>query len=174
MHPSIHIVGLMASGKTTLGRQLARSLGWAFFDSDQVVEERAGASVAWIFDLEGEAKFRDREQRVIDELTQMKNIVLATGGGVVLRSGNRRRLAMRGCVVHLDCPVERLAKRTAKDRKRPLLQGGDARQTLAKLHRDRGPLYAEIADYRFVADGQGPKALARKIERELRRDGQVP
>ena len=105
----------------------------------------------------------------------MEKVVLATGGGAVLRPGNRRRLAARGWVVHLDCPVERLLERTVKDRKRPLLQEGDPRQTLEKLHRDRAPLYAEIAHYRFVSEGRGgPKALARRIECALRQDGRVP
>ena len=175
MHRNLCIIGLMASGKTTVGRLLAQSLGWAFFDSDQVIEERAGAPVAWIFDLEGEDKFRDREQRVIEELTQKERIVLATGGGAVLRPGNRRKLAARGWVVHLDCPLERLLERTAQDRRRPLLQGVDARQTLEKLHRERAPLYEEIAHYRFVPEEQsGPRVLARRIECALREDGRVP
>jgi shikimate kinase len=168
---SVFLVGLMAVGKTTVGRLLAQALNVEFFDSDQVIEERAGANIAWIFDVEGEQGFRDREEQVIDELTQQPGIVLATGGGVALRACNRKILAARGVVVHLDSPLERLVERTQRDKKRPLLQQGDLRETLATLQADRGPLYEEIADYRFVTDRQGPKVLARMIEKKLREDG---
>ena len=164
----------MAVGKSTIGRLLAQSLGREFFDSDHIIEQRAGAPVAWIFDVEGEQGFRDREQAVIDELTGKQGIVLATGGGAVLRPENRSALAGRGCVVHLDSSVEQLVERTCRDRKRPILKGGDRRETFERLLRDRAPLYAEIADYRFLTDHKGPKALARKIERQLRDDGIVP
>ena len=163
----------MAVGKSTIGRLLADSLGREFFDSDHVIEERAGAPVAWIFDVEGESGFRDREQAVIDELTQKEGIVLATGGGAVLRPANRSMLAGRGCVVHLDSSVDRLVERTCRDRKRPILQAGDRRETLNRLLEDRSPLYAEIADYRFFTDNQGTRALAGKIERRLQDDGVV-
>lgn len=170
---SIYFVGLMAVGKSTVGRLLADSLGLQFFDTDHVIEERAGAPVAWIFDVEGEPGFRDREQHVIDELTQADGIVLATGGGAVLRAENRRVLSARGCVVHLDSPLERLVERTQKDKKRPLLRDGDSRATFRRLLNERLPLYEDIADYRFVTDHQGPKALARQIECKLRDDGVV-
>ena len=163
----------MAVGKSTIGRLLADSLGREFFDSDHVIEERAGAPIAWIFDVEGESGFRDREQAVIDELTQKEGIVLATGGGAVLRPANRSMLAGRGCVVHLDSSVDRLVERTCRDRKRPILQAGDRRETLNRLLEDRSPLYAEIADYRFFTDNQGTRALAGKIERRLQDDGVV-
>lgn len=170
---NLFLVGLMAVGKSTVGRLLAQALGAEFFDTDQVIEERAGADVAWIFDVEGEKGFRDREEQIIDELTQKQGIVLATGGGAVLRSCNRKRLAARGIVVHLDSPVDRLVERTQHDRKRPLLQQGEARDTLARLQVERAPLYEEIADYRFVTDRQGPRMLARAVERKLREDGIV-
>ena len=173
MRQNIYFIGLMAVGKSTIGRLLARSLGREFFDSDHVIEERAGAPVAWIFDVEGEQGFRDREQAVIDELTQMEGIVLATGGGAVLRPANRNMLAARGCVVHLESTVEQLVERTCRDRKRPILQVGDRRKTLQRLLKDRSPLYAEIADYRFFTDDQGARALAGKIERTLQDDGVV-
>lgn len=170
---NIFLVGLMAVGKSTVGRLLAQMIGAEFFDADTVIEERAGADIAWIFDVEGEQGFREREQQVIDELTQRRGIVLATGGGVVLRAANRKMLAARGIVVHLDSPLERLVERTHRDRKRPLLQQGKVRETLARLQADRAPLYAEIADYRFVTDRQGPKVLARMIEKRLREDGAI-
>ena len=170
---NIFLVGLMAVGKSTVGRLLAQALGAEFFDADHVIEERAGADIAWIFDVEGEQGFRDREEHVIEELAQRQGIVLATGGGVVLRACNRKILAARGVVVHLDSPLERLVERTQRDKKRPLLQQGRARETLARLQADRAPLYDEIADYRFVTDRQGPKVLARIIENKLREDGAI-
>lgn len=170
---SIYFVGLMAVGKSTVGRLLADSLDMQFYDTDHVIEERAGAPVAWIFDVEGEPGFRDREQHVIDELTQQDGIVLATGGGAVLRAENRRVLSARGCVVHLDSPLDRLVQRTQKDKKRPLLQGGDNREIFRRLLKERLPLYADVADYRFVTDHQGPKSLAKQIERKLRDEGVV-
>lgn len=174
MHkPNIILVGLMAVGKSTVGRLLAQSLGLVFFDSDEVVEERAGAPISWIFDVEGESGFRDREQQVIEDLTGREGIVLATGGGAVLRQENRDAMASRGVVIHLDSPLERLLERTRRDRKRPLLQQGDPRATLARLRAEREPLYREIADYRFVTDRQGPKALARQIEEQLKEDGVI-
>ena len=169
----IILVGLMAVGKSTVGRTLAQRIGYDFYDSDHVIEERAGADVGWIFDVEGEAGFRERENQVIDELTTLDGIVLATGGGAVLRADNRSMLSARGIVVHLDSPLERLLERTEKDRKRPLLASGDPKETLARLQRERGPLYDEVADFRFVTDRQSPKALAREIEETLRGQGLI-
>ena len=171
--PNIILIGLMAVGKSTVGRLLADALGFKFYDADQVVEERAGAPISWIFDVEGEAGFRDREQQVLDDLTREEGIVLATGGGAVLRPENRAVLAERGVVIHLDSPLERLLERTRKDRKRPLLKQGNPREVLTRLATERGPLYAEIAHYRFVTDRQGAKALARDIEKRLREDGVI-
>ena len=167
---NIYLVGLMAVGKTTVGRVLAESLGMQFYDTDAEVELRAGADIGWIFDVEGEQGFRDREQCVVDELTKRHDVVLATGGGVILRECNRKALATRGIVVHLDSSIRRLVERTRNDRKRPLLQQGDAQATLTRLKAERGPLYEEIADYRFVTDKQSPKVLARAIEDRLRED----
>ena len=170
----LFLIGLMAVGKTTVGRLLAEGLGWQFIDTDALVEERAGADISWIFDVEGEAGFRAREAAVIAEATQWDQIVLATGGGAVLDPANRSLLGGRGTVIYLDSSVERLLDRTRKDTKRPLLQGPNARDTLTRLRQERGPFYADIADYRFVTDRQGPKALARKIEQQLRQDALIP
>ncbi|MCP5184250.1 MAG: shikimate kinase AroK [Pseudomonadales bacterium] len=172
-HPNIFLVGLMAVGKTTIGRLLAQTLKMQFLDSDQEIELRAGAETGWIFEKEGEAGFRDREEQVIDELTQRENVVVATGGGAVIRPANRQALAARGVVLHLDSPIDRLVERTSRDRKRPLLQKGDPRQTLTDLMAARGPLYAEIRDYRFVTDRQSPKSLVRSIVDTLRKDGVI-
>lgn len=163
----------MAVGKSTVGRMLAQTLGMEFVDSDHEIEARAGAPVAWIFDVEGESGFRAREHQVLDDLTRRQGVVLATGGGAVVDPCNRTMLAARGIVIHLDSPLERLVERTRRDRKRPLLQRGDPEATLARLHHERGPLYREIADYRFVTDRQGPRVLAREIEERLRQDGVI-
>lgn len=168
---NIFLVGLMAVGKSTVGRLLAESMHKEFYDTDHVIEERAGADLAWIFDVEGEVGFRDREQEVVDELTQCDDIVMATGGGVVLRLCNRKVLASRGVVIHLDSPLERLVERTRRDKRRPLLQQGEPRKTLRRLREERAPLYTEISDYRFVTDRHGPKVLAQAIEERLRKDG---
>lgn len=162
------LVGMMAVGKSTVGRYLAGELNLPFFDSDKVIEARAGADVAWIFDVEGEAGFREREAQVIDELSARDGIVLATGGGVVLREENRRHLKERGRVIYLESPVDRLVERTRRDRRRPLLQKGNPRETFERLHRERGPLYESLADYRFSADRGSPQALAHDIARHLR------
>lgn len=171
--PNIILVGLMAVGKSTVGRMLAQALGMEFHDSDHEIEARAGAPVAWIFDVEGEQGFRAREHQVLDDLTRRQGVVVATGGGAVLDPCNRTMLAARGVVIHLDSPLDRLVERTRRDRKRPLLQHGDPAETLARLQREREPLYQEIADYRFVTDRQGPKALAREIVEQLEKDGVV-
>jgi shikimate kinase len=170
---NIFLIGLMAVGKTTVGRLLADELGMPFFDTDRVVEDKAGADIAWIFDVEGEAGFREREAQVVDELTARDGVVLATGGGVVLRDENRRNLATRGVVVFLDSPIEKLVERARRDKRRPLLQQGDARTTFERLAHERAPLYAEIANYRFCADRHSAKALAREIANRLREDGYI-
>ncbi len=163
----------MAVGKSTVGRLLAESLGMPFYDSDAEIEERAGAEVSWIFDVEGEPGFREREEHVIDDLTQMDGVVLATGGGAVKSAANRLHLAARGTVIHLDCPLSRLLERTQKDKKRPLLQGSNREQVLQRLMAERQPLYAEIADYRFESDDHSAKHLVQRIVRKLREDGIV-
>lgn len=140
-----------------------------FFDTDQVIEERAGADISWIFDVEGERGFRDREEQVVDELTQLASVVLATGGGVVIRPENRRHLSTRGVVVYLDTPIERLVERTRRDKRRPLLRGNN-REALIRLARERAPLYQSVADYRFDADRGSAKSLARDIAAVLRKD----
>jgi shikimate kinase len=151
----------MAVGKTTIGKLLARELGLQFIDSDQEIEKKAGAEITWIFDVEGENKFRDRESSVIDELTQREGILLATGGGSVLRKSNRIHLQSRGIVVFLDTSLETQIKRTEKDKKRPLLQNVDHRKVLSELKDIRGPMYSEVADFKvFVGDSNSRKTVA--------------
>lgn len=140
------LVGPMGVGKTTIGRQLAAVLNREFKDSDREIEERTGASIPLIFELEGEAGFRKREQEIIDQLTQLENIVLATGGGAVLNQDNRNRLRQRGSVVYLHAPIEQLLKRTSHSQNRPLLQTDDPRKRLEEILAQRNPLYENVAD----------------------------
>ena len=151
----------MAVGKTTIGKLLARELHLQFIDSDQEIEKKAGADIPWIFDVEGEEKFRDRESSVIEELTQREGILLATGGGSVLRKENRRCLQARGIVVYLDTSLDTQIKRTEKDRKRPLLQNVDHRKVLTELRDTRDPIYSEVADFKvFVGDANSRKTVS--------------
>ncbi len=170
MTQSIFLVGMMAVGKSTVGKQLAERLNCPFFDSDDEIERRAGASIPWIFDVEGEQGFRDREEQVIDELSLLPNIVLATGGGVVIRPANRQRLAERGLVIHLDSSIEKLVARTRRDRKRPLLQSDNPEQVLRDLHVQRAPLYAQAAAHRIATDRRSASAVAKRIVQLVNRD----
>jgi shikimate kinase/3-dehydroquinate synthase len=142
---NIFLVGLMGSGKTTIGRQLAKRLGKRFVDSDHEIEARTGASIPLIFDIEGEASFRRREADVIRDLSSQRGIVLATGGGAVLDAGTRARLAERGTVIYLRAHVNSILQRVAHDKNRPLLRTADPRRTLELLTAQREPLYREVA-----------------------------
>jgi shikimate kinase len=136
----------MGAGKTTVGRALARKLHKTFIDSDHEIEARTGASIPLIFEIEGEASFRHREAEVIRDLTSRQDIILATGGGAVLRAENREYLKSRGTVIYLRASVSSILQRTSHDKNRPLLRTPDPRATLEQLAREREPLYLEIAD----------------------------
>ncbi|HCB13359.1 MAG TPA: shikimate kinase AroK [Gammaproteobacteria bacterium] len=161
--PSIFLIGPMGAGKTTIGRRLAHALRWTFFDSDQEIEQRAGATIPLIFELEGEAGFRIREKAVIAELTQNPAIVLATGGGSVLDPDNRRCLAGRGFVVYLYASVDEQLRRTRHDSHRPLLQTADPGARLEALFTVRDPLYRDTADLIITSDGQAPRIIAQRV-----------
>jgi len=163
----IFLVGPMGAGKSTIGKYLAKQLGLAFADTDTEIEARTGADIPWIFDVEGEAGFRDREQQVVEEMTQRDKLVLATGGGVVQREENRRALASRGYVIYLHATIDEQVKRTRRDRRRPLLQTGDPEQVLRELMVRRDPLYREIADYVIDTDGCSPRTVAQRLVRAL-------
>lgn len=168
--PALHrvfLVGPMGAGKTTIGKYLAQHLKLRFADTDSEIEVRTGADIPWIFDVEGEQGFRDREQQVVAEMTEWDDIVLATGGGVVLRTENRSALAGRGFVVYLYATVEEQVRRTRRDRKRPLLQKGDPEQILRALMAERDPLYREIADYIIETDSCSPRIVAQRLVQEL-------
>lgn len=143
---SIILVGMMGAGKTTIGRQLAHVLGRQFLDLDHEMEARCGVRVALIFDIEGEAGFRKRETALLDECSQYRGMVLATGGGAVLAPENRRILKERGTVVYLRAGVDELFRRVARDRTRPMLKASDPRQRIVDLLAQREPLYEEVAD----------------------------
>lgn len=160
---SIYLVGPMGAGKTTVGKQLAELLGRPFVDSDHEIEAKTGASIPWIFEKEGEAGFRQREENVIDLLTQKPGIVLATGGGAVTRVSNRQHLNQRGVVVYLYTPVEMQLARTARDRNRPLLQTADPALKLAELLAIRDPLYREVAHHIVPTSDGSARELAQKI-----------
>ena len=142
---NIYLVGLMGAGKTTVGRQLAKRLGRKFYDSDHEIVERTGVPIPTIFEIEGEDGFRRREMQTIQELTAESGVVVATGGGAVLRQENRLRLHETGWVVYLDVPPLQLYERTKHDRNRPLLQVEDPLGRLESLYTQRDPLYRETA-----------------------------
>ena len=160
---NLFLVGMMAAGKTTLGRRLASLLGREFLDTDLEIERRTGADVSWIFDVEGEQGFRDREHKVLDELTRRSGVVLATGGGAVLRKANRDNLRARGTVVYIKASIDRIVERARRDRTRPLLQSGDLRERVTTLVREREHLYRETAHMVCCASGRSSKVLAAEI-----------
>lgn len=160
---NIFLIGPMGAGKTTIGRQLSELLRLEFVDSDHEIEARTGANIPWIFDVEGEEGFRTREEAVVDELTRRRGIVLATGGGVVMREANRRHLRERGTVVYLLTPVSVQLERTARDRNRPLLRTADPRQRLTELMALRDPLYRETAHVVVPTSGGSAREVALKI-----------
>ena len=161
---NIFLVGPIGAGNSTIGRQLAQQLNMDFVDSDAVIEERAGADISWIFDLEGEEGIRKREERIINELTQLQGVVLSTGGGAVMSKENRNYLSARGIVIYLETSVDKQYQRTQRDKKRPLLQGTDnPRQVLEDLAKVRNPLYEEIADITLPTDEQNAKVMVNQI-----------
>lgn len=165
---SLFLVGPMGAGKSTIGRHLARLLKMEFLDTDQEIEARSGADIAWIFDVEGEAGFRKRENSIIDELSQKTGVVLATGGGAILHPDSRNCLAARGTVVYLKTSVEQQLLRTQHDKKRPLIEWareseGASEEELRGLMEAREPLYHSIADVTVSTDGRTVKAVAAEV-----------
>ena len=161
---NIFLIGLMGSGKTTIGKILSKTLNKDFYDSDHVVEEKTGVKVPLIFEYEGEVGFRKREESVLKDLVCRKNIVLATGGGVILSKNNCKLLADNGHVVYLKSNCEDLVARMAGDQSRPLLQEGDLKKTLESLFEFRDPMYASISDYIIETAGKRAKEVSYEIE----------
>ena len=164
---NIFLVGLMGAGKTTVGRQLAKQLGKTFIDSDQEIEARTGVRIPVIFEIEGEAGFRKREEFVIELLTAQSNIVLGTGGGAVLSAASRELLKSRGMVVYLRGSPEQLYERTRHDKNRPLLQTEDPLAKLKALYAQRDPLYREVADLVIDTGRQSVASLTRQLRDKL-------
>ena len=166
---NIFLIGLMGAGKTSVGKLLARRLGKTFFDCDLEIERVTGVRVPVIFEIEGEAGFRLRENRMLAELTRLRDIVLATGGGAVLSEENRGLLSGNGIVVYLRATPHDLWQRTRHDRNRPLLQTPDPLAKLTELHTERDPLYREIADVIVDTGHQSVSNLVHRLEHKLAR-----
>lgn len=167
MTGNIFFVGLMGAGKTTVGKLIAKRLGKTFYDSDHEIEQRTGVQIPVIFELEGEVGFRKREAAVIEDLSHMQDIVLATGGGAVLSKQNRENLSRNGMVVYLRASVPELWQRTKNDRNRPLLQTSDPRAKLEALLAERDPLYREIADVIIDTGEQSVTTIVQHLEELL-------
>lgn len=163
MNDNIYLVGLMGAGKTTVGKLLAKQTGKAFHDSDQEIKQRTGVSIPHIFEVEGESGFRARESAALKELVQLRNIVLATGGGAILSEENRALLKRNGTVVYLRASVNDLWTRTRHDKNRPLLQTEDPHAKLAELFTARDPLYREVADFVIDTSKQSVSSLVHHI-----------
>ena len=164
---NLYLVGLMGAGKTTVGRLLAKHYGCTFYDSDHVIEARTGVKIPVIFEIEGEAGFRKREEAIIAELTALSGIVLATGGGAVLSAVNRENLRDRGTVIYLRGLPEHLYERTRHDRNRPLLQTDNPLEKLRELFRQRDPLYQEVADIVIDTGRQSVAGMTRALYGKL-------
>ena len=160
---NVYLIGPMGSGKTAVGRHLARLLHLDFYDSDVEIERRTGVDIPYIFEKEGEAGFREREREVIDLLTQLQNVVIATGGGAVILPHNRERLSATGRVVYLKTGIEQQLDRTRHGRQRPLLYTDDPETTLRDLMAERAPLYESIAVVTIPTDGRHVRAVAEDV-----------
>ena len=161
------LVGPMGAGKSTIGRMLAKELGYRFLDSDRIIEERCGANIPWIFDVEGESGFRERETAMLKELSEEPGTVLATGGGAVMRSEKHAVLKSDAMVVYLRASIDQQIERTRKDRNRPLLQNDNPEAVLRKLFALRDPIYTELADIVMHTDRKSPRLVVRQLVNRL-------
>lgn len=160
---AIFLVGPMGAGKSTIGKMLAAELGLAFIDIDKEIEERCGADIAWIFDVEGEEGFRTRETSVLADLASKGGVVIATGGGIVMKNQNRDILQSKGTVVYLETAVDIQVERTSKDKKRPLLQNDDPAAVLSALMGIRDPLYRSVSDFVVSTNANSPRWVVKEI-----------
>lgn len=170
---NIYLIGLMGVGKTTIGRQLARSLKRPFFDSDKAIEEKTGVDIPTIFEYEGEEGFRQREMKVIKQLTEESGIILATGGGAVIKQQNRELLKANGFVVYLYCSVEKIIERTRKDTQRPLLNTDNPRKKIELLIQQRHELYLDCADYKIDTGKKQGREVIKNIIKAYRTAGGI-
>ncbi|MCG8487614.1 MAG: shikimate kinase AroK [Candidatus Thiodiazotropha sp.] len=164
---NLFLIGPMGAGKTTVGRQLAEHFRKEFIDSDLEIQRRTGVDIPTIFEFEGEQGFRQREQEVIDELTRRDEVVLATGGGAVIKEQNRKALSSRGLVIYLHCTVEQQFERTHRDKNRPLLQTDDPMAKLKSLMAERDPLYRQTADLLISTEGRNTQAVVQDIRKQV-------
>ncbi|MBP6261260.1 MAG: shikimate kinase AroK [Chromatiaceae bacterium] len=164
---NIFLIGPMGAGKSTIGRQLAEALSFRFEDSDHEIQRRTGVDISTIFEYEGEEGFRNREQQTIADLTNQEGIVLATGGGAILREVSRQNLAARGVVIYLHCSPEQQFSRTNRDRNRPLLQTEDPLERLRQLMDEREPFYRQVADLVVSTEKRGTASVVKEIRRRL-------
>lgn len=165
---NVFLIGPMGAGKTSVGQALAAQLNLNYYDTDQVIQERSGADIPWIFDVEGERGYRDREARIIDELSKKEGVLLATGGGAVLYESNRQVLAKRGTVIYLHVSIDKQVDRTKRTDHRPLLKGQkNPRVILEELSKERNPLYKSIADYTYNTDDKTVKQVVAMILNDL-------
>ena len=173
--PNIYLIGPMGSGKTAVGKQLAKLLKVPFYDSDAEIEKTAGVDIPYIFEKEGEANFRKRECEAIDQLTQLNGIVMATGGGAILAEENRNHINARGKVVYLHTSIEQQLERTRHSRHRPMLNVADPEQRLRNLFAIRSPLYESIATIIVHTDHRRVIAVAQDIidQLHLKNTGQI-
>ena len=160
---NIFIVGPMGSGKSTVGKIISNELFLNFYDTDEEIETRTGASIDWIFDLEGEDGFRKRESKILEEMVQQNSIVLSTGGGIILSESNRELLSSRGSVFYLATPIAVQLERTSKDKDRPLLKNGDPGKILEELHMSRESLYEAVADHVVNTEGKSSQEVSAEI-----------
>ena len=165
---SIFLIGPMGSGKSTVGRALAKKIGYDFLDSDREIEARCGVDIPTIFDYEGEIGFRDREERMLDELSSRQKLVLATGGGSILREASRDRLKNRGYVILLSVDLDEQMRRVGSDTKRPLLKADDPKAILRTLMEERAPLYKSVADVEISTDSRRMYHVVTRIIKHLR------
>ena len=160
---NIFIVGPMGSGKSTVGKIISDELFLNFFDTDDEIESRTGASIDWIFDLEGEEGFRIRESSILEEMVKQNSIVLSTGGGIILSDSNREMLSSRGTVFYLSTPISVQIERTSKDKDRPLLKNGDPGEILTRLQKERKGLYESVSDHVIETENKSSQEVAAEI-----------
>ena len=153
----------MGSGKSTVGKIISDELFLNFFDTDDEIESRTGASIDWIFDLEGEEGFRKRESSILEEMVKQNSIVLSTGGGIIISDSNREMLSSRGTVFYLSTPISVQLERTSKDKDRPLLKNGDPEEILTRLQKERKDLYESVSDHVIETENKSSQEVASEI-----------